>query len=85
MTELERLKNYYDEAKNKIETLDKDLQEEYIKEFEHWNNYSNECVKFCIIINIITKLVCIQKFRHCKLQCEKAKENIFHCEFCGGD
>jgi hypothetical protein len=50
MTELERDKNYYDEEKNKIETLDEDLKEEYKKEFEYWNDYHDEYVKFCILM-----------------------------------
>jgi hypothetical protein len=82
MTELEREKNYYDEIKNKIEVLDEDLKKEYNKEFEYWNDYHDEHVKFCVLINNISKYVCVQKFRHCENKCKRAKENIFHCEFC---
>lgn len=85
MTELERLKNYYDEAKNKIETFDKELQDEFKKDVEFWNNYDNEHVKYCVLINTITKYICIHKFKNCENKCEKAKENVFHCEFCWED
>lgn len=68
-----------------IKDIDKEFQDEFKKDFEYWKNEEDENLKNAILKNQETKVICQHKFKHCENKCEKAKENVFHCEFCGED
>jgi DNA-binding ferritin-like protein (Dps family) len=82
--QLERNKKEYEKLKNEIEKLDQDLQDEYKKETLYlWDKKNkDELVKYILLNNTILKYICTQKFRNCSSQCDRSRENIFHCEFC---
>jgi hypothetical protein len=81
---IQTIMNYLEYRKNRkeIHLWDEDLQAKYKKEVVFWVNYPDKLQKYISVNNIITRFSCIQKFRNCPLQCDKAKENIFSCEYC---
>jgi hypothetical protein len=68
-----------------IKDIDQEFQDEFKKDFEHWKNEENKNLKYGILKNQAVKAKCLHKFKHCENKCKKAKENVFHCEFCGED
>jgi hypothetical protein len=69
-----------------IKDIDQEFQDEFKKDFEYWNGWTNDkTLLLGILENGKTKAKCLHKFKHCENKCKKAKENVFYCEFCGED
>jgi hypothetical protein len=84
MTELIRVYLNYRKNRGAIKLLDKDIRASYKKDTAFWMTYENKLTKYIALVNEITQACCLQKFKHCKLQCHRAKQNIFVCKYCKG-